>query len=92
MSRETAYKTRTIQQPYTVQQLVCDVCGQVEDIEPLSRPEGWISVQRTIDGRPIAKDFHDWGCFHGWVIAEGEQDGTVLQEWTAAVEEISGRG
>ena len=90
MSRDTAYRKRMVEQHYTEQILICDGgdCGTITGVVPFGRPEGWVSVQRMIDGRPIAKDFCSWPCFHGWVMAEGEEDGTVLQEWTRAVEEL----
>lgn len=89
MTRETAYRTRTIEQPYTFQQLVCDVCGTVTEIEPLSRPEEWVSVQRTIDSRPIARDFCTWACLYGWVNGDGINDGTAIKDWQNSIDEIA---
>ena len=89
MTRRTRYETTFVERRVTVQQLACDNCGTVTDIEPLTRPEGWCSMQRTIDGQQLAWDFDSFECLLGFVVAAGEDGpGTLLAQLEASVEAV----
>ena len=65
--------------------MACDGCGSLTDVEPLNRPEGWITVFRKVDGANVTRDFCEWGCFVGWTVAHDETTDGYLQAWQESI-------
>ena len=57
-------------------------------MEPLHRPEGWITVFRQVDGKNVTRDFCEWNCFVGWVTAHDESDGGYIVAWQESIAAI----
>ena len=94
MSRGTRYEKFTVEHQRTVEQLICNGggCGVMEDIEPLSRPEGWFTVIWNEGGATKTRDFHDFGCLYGWAEARSEDGPSdLLDTLEASVEAVRAR-
>ena len=86
--KRTRYEPYTVEMTRTVEEISCDSCGTLTDMEPLHRPEGWITVFRQVDGKNVTRDFDSWNCFVGWVTAHDETDGGYLEAWTESIAAI----
>ena len=62
--RQTRYEVEMVEHHKTIQQLVCDECGALEDIVALIRPEGWITLYQTLKQGKESKDFCSWHCLY----------------------------
>lgn len=88
--RRTDYVTRMEERRYTVQEMVCDNCGTVAQLErALDRPEGWATIYRAIEGAHLSWDFCEWTCLYGFVTANDDDGpGTLLAQLNASVEAV----
>jgi len=88
--RSTRYVEETVMRTRTVQQLHCDNCGTVTDIEALDRPDQWTTIFRSVEGNKRSWDFCEWDCVVGFVNAQPEAGpGTLLADLQASVEALS---
>ena len=62
--RQTRYEVEMVEHHKTIQQLVCDECGALEDVIALGRPEGWITLYQTLEQGKESKDFCSWPCLY----------------------------
>jgi hypothetical protein len=84
--RTHRYEEYTETRTRTVETLTCNQCGEITDITPTTRPEGWITVFRQIDGRNATWDFCPGDCFTLWACQLDELTGSYLEPWRETVD------
>ena len=84
--RTHRYEEYTETRTRTVETLTCNQCGEITDVTPTTRPEGWITVFRQIDGRNATWDFCPGDCFTLWACQLDETTGGYLQPWKDTID------